>query len=113
MSLVHLVPVNTTIQASKLTWVFIQEIMRLHGLPDMIVSDHDVKFTSQFWSFHPQMDGASKQVIQNISQILQGLVSPDQQDWAGKLPMVKFAINSSISSSMEFALFELMYGYLP
>ncbi|KIK15843.1 hypothetical protein PISMIDRAFT_16230 [Pisolithus microcarpus 441] len=92
-SLVHLVPVNTTIRASKLAWVFIQEIVRLHGLPDTIVSDHDAKFTSQFWrevhqlldvklltsmAFHPQMDGASERAIWNMSQILRGLVSPDQ-----------------------------------
>ena len=30
-----------------------------------------------------------------------------------KLPIVEFAINSNISSSMGFAPFELNYGYLP
>ncbi|KIK12982.1 hypothetical protein PISMIDRAFT_18316 [Pisolithus microcarpus 441] len=109
-SLVHLVLVNTTIRASELTWVFIREIMRLHGLPDTIVSDRDTKFTSQFWR---ETDGASEQAIRNVSQILRGLVSPDQQDWAEKLLMVEFAINSSISSSTGFAPFELTYRYLP
>ena len=48
-SMVHLVPVKTTIQASQLVWLFIKEIVCLHGLPETIVSDHDTKFTSQFW----------------------------------------------------------------
>jgi len=38
-SLVHLVPVTTTIRASQLAWLFVKEIVRLHGLPETIVSD--------------------------------------------------------------------------
>jgi len=38
-SLVHLVPVTTTIQASQLAWLFVKEIVCLHGLPETIVSD--------------------------------------------------------------------------
>jgi len=38
-SLVHLVPVTTTIRASQLAWLFVKEIVRLHGLPEAIVSD--------------------------------------------------------------------------
>ena len=48
-SMVHLVPVKTTIRASQLVWLFIKEIVRLHGLPETIVSDRDTKFMSQFW----------------------------------------------------------------
>jgi len=48
-SMVHLVPVNTTIRASQLACVYVKEIVRLHGLPETIVSDRDVKFTSAFW----------------------------------------------------------------
>src|SRR6267154_204932 len=34
-------------------------------------------------------------------------------DWVEKLPLVEFAINSSLSSTMGFAPFELNYGYMP
>ena len=74
-SMVHLVPVNTTIKASELALIYVKEIVRLHGLPDSIVSDRDSKFTSKFWRethrmlgtklmmstvFHPQTDGAAE-----------------------------------------------------
>ena len=110
-SMVHLVPVKTMIQASQLAWLFVKEIVHLHGLPETIVSDCDTKFTSQFWgethrilgvrllmstAFHPQMDRASERLIRMIAQILRSMISPDQKDWAEKVPMVKFAINSSI-----------------
>jgi hypothetical protein len=114
--------------ASDLAWLYIREIVRLHGLTEMIVSDQDSKFTSKFWSemhkllgmkllmstsFHPQTDGASECAIRSILQILRAKVHPDQWDWAEHILMVEFALNSAISSSSGFAPFELNYGYSP
>jgi len=48
-SMVHLIPVNTMIKASELVSIYIKEIVRLHRLPDTIVSNCDPKFTSKFW----------------------------------------------------------------
>ena len=127
-SMVHLVPIRTTTTASELAWQYIREIVRLHGLPETIVSDRDSKFTSKFWrethkllgtkllmstSFHPQTDGASERAIRSVAQILRAMVRPDQRDWAEKTPMVEFALNSAISGSSGFAPFELTYGYRP
>src|ERR1700676_5050035 len=127
-SMVHLTPVKTTITASKLASLYVKEIVRLHGLPDTIVSDRDSKFTSKFWSevhcilgtkllmstvFHPQMDGASKRANRSVGKILQTVIRPDQSDWVDQLPMTEFAINSSVSSSTGFAPFELNCGYMP
>ena len=63
--------------------------------------------------FHPQTDRASERSIRTIVQILCSMISPDQKDWAEKVPMVEFAINSSMSSSTGFAPFELTYRYMP
>lgn len=127
-SQVHLIPVETTIKASELAWLYVKEIVRLHGVADSIVSDRDAKFTSKFWrevhrllgtrllmstAFHPQTDGVTERANRSINQILRGCVSPDQSDWVERLPMVEFAINSAISSSTGFAPFELNYGFMP
>ena len=94
----------------------------------MIVSDRDAKFTSTFWqevhwmlgtkllmstAFHPQTDGASEHTICTTAQILQAMVQPNQHDWVEKVPVVEYAINSSISSSTGFAPFELNYEHMP
>ena len=64
-------------------------------------------------AFHPQMDGASERAICTTAQILCAMVRPDQCNWVEKVPMVEYALNSSISSSTGFAPFELNYGHMP
>jgi hypothetical protein len=127
-SLCHLIPLTTTVRASELAWMFLKEIVRLHGTPKSIVSDRDPKFTSVFWkevhrlagtrlmmstAFHPQTDGASERKIRDLSAVLRSIVKSSQADWADKIPMSEFALNSSVSASTKAAPFELTYGYLP
>jgi transposase InsO family protein len=127
-TLVHLVPITVRTTTTELAWYYTRDIVRLHGMPESIVSDRDSKFTSRFWrelhrsvgtkllmstSFHPQTDGHSERVIRSIGQMLRSMVSPDQKDWVSKIPMIEFALNSSVNSSTGFAPFELTYGYMP
>jgi hypothetical protein len=127
-SMIHLIPTVTTATAQDVAWLFLKEIVRLHGIPNSIVSDRDRKFVSMFWrelhrlmgvkllmstAFHPQTDGASERAVQNVSQVLRTIISNDQKDWTLACPMTEFAINSTLSSSTGFAPFELNYGWLP
>lgn len=64
-------------------------------------------------AFHPQTDGVSERKIRDVSQILRSVVDSDQTNWAEKIPLCEFALNSSVSASTKFAPFELNYGYLP
>ena len=127
-SMVHLVPVHTTMTAKELSWKYLREIVRLHGLPSSIVSDRDSKFTSQWWkelhrtlgakllmstSFHPQTDGQTERMNKNIGQILRTSIRSDQKDWIDRIDLTEFAINSSVSASSRYAPFELNGGYMP
>ena len=88
-----LVPTTTTITTRGIAWLILKEVMRLHGIPESIVSDRDTKFTSIFWKelhrlmgskllmstvFHPQTDGATERANRSISQTLCTVVSNDQ-----------------------------------
>ena len=68
----HFILVKTTHKAANITEIFMKQIFRLHGIPKVIISDRDPKFTGNFWkslfkglnatlnfstSFHPQRDG--------------------------------------------------------
>ena len=47
--LAHFLAMKTTNSMNSLAKLYIQESVRLHGIPLSIVSDMDLKFTSQFW----------------------------------------------------------------
>ena len=64
-------------------------IVSLHGVPVLIISDSDPRFTSRFWkrlikelgvrlnlstTFHPQTDGQSKRTIQTLEDMLRSCV---------------------------------------
>ena len=127
-SMVHLIPTTVKVTATEVAKIFMQEVVRLHGMPESIVSDRDSKFTSKFWrelhralgikllmstAFHPQTDGATERANRSIGQILRSVVSNDQSNWAERCPMVEFAINSSVSSTTGYTPFELNYGVTP
>ena len=44
----HFILVKTTHKAADVVDIFIKEVAQLHGIPKMIVSDRDPKFTSNF-----------------------------------------------------------------
>ena len=69
------VPTEKGLTAEKFAEIFTGSFIRLHGLPDVIVSDRDVRFTGDFWrhlmgivgtklpmstAFHPQTDGQAE-----------------------------------------------------
>ena len=45
---VHFIPVKTTYTLDQVAEPYIREIVRLHGVPNSIVSDRDSRFTSKF-----------------------------------------------------------------
>jgi hypothetical protein len=116
------------VTAKGIAWLFLKEIVRLHGVPDSIMSDRDSKFTSIFWhelqrlmgtkllmstTFHPQRDGVTNRANRSIGQILRSVVRNDQKDWAVKFPKVELALNSNVSVMTVFAPFKLNQGYMP
>ena len=44
----HFIPIHMTYKMEKLAELYIQEVVRLHGIPSSIVSDRDPRFTSKF-----------------------------------------------------------------
>ena len=45
----HFIPVKSTYKAVNVVEIFLKVIFQLHGVPKMVISDRDVKFTSNFW----------------------------------------------------------------
>ena len=45
----HFLTVNVEDSLEKLAQLYVDEIVRLHGVPVSIVSNRDPRFTSRFW----------------------------------------------------------------
>ena len=124
----HFVRVNKSITSKQLASIFLDTVVKLHGLPSVIVSDRDTRITADFWSTlikslgttlnlstanHPETDGQSEIVHRAVEQILRAFVHPLQDDWATWLPMAEFAYNSHVHSSTKQTPFFVNYGFHP
>jgi len=45
----HFIPIRLNYPLQKLAEIYIEQIVKLHGVPSSIVSDRDPRFTSRFW----------------------------------------------------------------
>ncbi|KAI5344802.1 hypothetical protein L3X38_012679 [Prunus dulcis] len=121
----HFLPVRANYSLNKLAKIFIDEIVRLHGVPVSIVSDRDPRFTSRFWTklneafgtqlqfstaFHPQTDSQSERTIQTLEDMLRACALQFQGDWDEKLPLMEFACNNSYQVSIRMSPFDALYG---
>ena len=109
----------------KLTQIYIQEIVRLHGVPMSIISDRDSRFTSRFWqslqkalgtkldmitAYHPQTDGQSHKTIQTLEDMLRACAIDFGKSWDTHFPLAEFSYNNSYHTSTKVAAFEALYG---
>jgi hypothetical protein len=44
----HFIPVKTTLRSDQLAQLYVNNIVKLHGAPQTIVSDRGTQFTSKF-----------------------------------------------------------------
>ena len=124
----HFIPTTTKCSGADLVTLFIREIVRIHGMPSVIVSDRDPRWTGHFWraffralgtklafssSYHPQTDGRTERENRTLEEVLRCFVNDRQNDWDVILPMVEYAHNDMEHSSTGATPFFLNYGGHP
>jgi len=108
--------------------MFIDDIVRLHGVPQQVVSDRDVRFTADYWRevarilqtkllmstvFDPETDCLSENSNKTVVRDLRGFATHDQANWNNYLPLAESAVKSSVHHSMKLTPFDLDLGYEP
>ncbi|KAH0743109.1 hypothetical protein KY290_031102 [Solanum tuberosum] len=118
--------VKTTYSAEDYAKIYINEIVKLHGVPLSVISDRGPQFTSHFWksfqkglgtqvnlstTFHPWMDGQAERTIQTLEDMLRACVIDFKGSWDDHLPLIEFAYNNSFHSNIQMAPYEVLYGH--
>lgn len=124
----HFIPCHRTDDASHVASLFFRDIVRLHGVPRTIVSDHDVKFMSYLWktlmakldvkllfstASHQQSDGQTEVVNRSLSTLLRVLVKSNLKSREDVLPHAEFAYNRAKHSTTSMSPFKIVYGFEP
>jgi hypothetical protein len=82
---------------------FITEFMQeLYHMLDIVISSST--------AYHPQTDGQTERVNQELEQYLRVFISERQDNWAELLPMVEFQHNNHVHSATQTTPFLLDSG---
>jgi hypothetical protein len=124
----HFIMFGHPYTATSVVVAFFEQIVRLHGVPASIVSDHNPVFTSTMWKelfrlygtslrtssvFRPQTDGQSKVTNRIIAVYLCCLDGDPPKSWLCWLPWVEFCYNTSYQTALKETPFEVVYGRAP
>ncbi|KAJ3703314.1 hypothetical protein LUZ61_007019 [Rhynchospora tenuis] len=124
----HFLALTHPYNASDVAQIFLDNVYKLHGLPQNLASDRDPIFTSQFWkelmekigvqlnmstAYHPQSDGQTERLNQCVEQYLRCMVFDQQKKWLKWLPLAEYWYNTSFQQSIGMTPFQALYGYQP
>ena len=109
--IVHFIPTTEKTTVGGLARLFRDNVWKLHSLPESIVSDRGLQFAAGVMRelnamlgidsklsmvFHPQTDGQTERINQELEQYLRIFIDHCQEQWPEWLGMVEFAYNNKV-----------------
>ncbi|GBG84623.1 hypothetical protein CBR_g38905 [Chara braunii] len=107
----RLVAMPETAKTEYVIRMFKENWVRDFGLPKSIVSDRDVRFTSELWKAaaaeqstqlqmtsgnHPEANGQAEQLNHIVQHLLRHYIKPNQVDWDEKLALIASLYNNAV-----------------
>jgi hypothetical protein len=124
----YFLPCNTTITSQGVANLYRDHVFKEHGLPKKVISDRGSQFVSGFMkglyqnlgieanpstAYHPQTDGQTERVNQELEEYLRIYVNERQNDWVDWLPIAQFCHNDRSHSATGFSPFMITTGRHP
>ena len=123
--MMHFVATIEEMSVEGLTRLFRDNVWKLHGLPESIVSDRGPQFAAELIkelnrmlgietrlliAFYPQTDGQTEWMNQELEQYLRFFVDHRQKDWLEWLASAEFAVNNKVHIATKVSPFRANYG---
>jgi len=124
----HFIALAHPYSAATVAQAYLDNVFKLHGNPNSIVSDRDKVFTSEFWkeffslqgvalklssAYHPQSDGQTEVVNRCLENYLRCMCHARPHLWSFWLPLAEFWYNTNYHTSSHMTPFEVVYGQAP
>src|SRR5271170_2332235 len=121
-------PITTELTALGVAKIYKRRVFSQWGLVDKVISDRGSMFVSEFMkelyklleieknastAYHPQTDGQTERMNQEIETYLRFFTNYDQDDWAQQLPLAEFTYNDHRNKTTGFSPFFLTTGTHP
>lgn len=122
------IPCNKTVTASETATLYQNYVFRRFGLPAKAIFDRGPQFASWMFrelcaklsikqnissAFHPQTDGQSERVNQDLELYLRIFCNHRATDWTSHLPLAEFAHNNRYHDVIKMSPFQVLMGYQP
>ena len=106
---------------------FTDNVVRRQGLPRLLRTDCDPVFISKVWAhvaqqlkiqhklaapYRHEQIGQAERANRHIEQVLRALCNGDEE-WARRLAVAELTINTTPTSTIGLAPFEIVHGWLP
>jgi len=126
--MVHFILTTEKTSAEGLARLFRDNVWKLHGLPENIISDRGPQFAAELMkelnemlgiksklsiAFHPQTDGQTERINQELEQYLRMFIDHRQEQWPEWLETAEFTYNNKAHSSTRTLSFKANYGQDP
>jgi len=126
--MVHFIASIEKTSTEGLAKLFRDQVWRLHSLPESIISDRGVQFaagmmkelnnllgiqTKLSTAYHPQTDGQTERINQELEQYLRVFIDHRQEQWPDWLGTAEFAYNNKIHTATKNSPFKVNYRQDP
>ena len=123
---VYTVSCHKTITSEGSARLFKHTVWSYGGFPEAVLSDRGLQFVSEFTrelykllgitqnlstAAHPQTDGQTERVKQEIEQYFRIFINAQMNDWVSWLPIAEHSYNNKIHSASGFSPFFITRGY--
>lgn len=124
----HFLPLSHPYTATDVAQCFMDNIFKLHGMPQFIISDRDIIFLSTTWkeffrvhgvdlnfstAYHPQTDGQTEVTNKTLETYLRCMSAESPKSWSKWLPLAQWWYNTTFHSVIRSTPYEMVYGQPP